>query len=55
MIETKKRVYHKFFEKIKSAQKIALISHINPDVDTLWSSTALYQVISEQYPYKEVS
>jgi hypothetical protein len=33
--ERKKRVYQIFFEKIKQAQKIALISHINPDVDTL--------------------
>ena len=51
MKQQKIYAYKKIFEKIASAKNIALISHINPDIDTLWSSTAFFQVIAENYPH----
>jgi len=35
MLEKKLRVYKKLLEKIKLSKNIALVSHKNPDLDTI--------------------
>ena len=54
MDNKKQRVYNKVLLKIKSASEIVLISHKNPDWDTLGSSTALLEVINLNFPEKKV-
>lgn len=54
MLEQKYKVYYKIIEKIKHAKNIALISHKNPDIDTLGSSTWFYQAIEDNFLYKNV-
>ncbi len=54
MEEKKLRVYKKFFSKISEAQKILIISHRNPDWDTLGSSTWLKQIIDDIKSDKKV-
>lgn len=50
----KLRVYKKIFSKIHSAKKIALISHKNPDLDTLWSACWFYEILQTNFPQKSV-
>ncbi len=54
MLEKKKRVYNQIIEKIKVSKNIALVSHKNPDLDTLWSATAFYEGIKDNFLYKNV-
>lgn len=54
MILKKIRVYKQINEKIKQAKNIALISHILPDPDTIWSWLAIYSIIKENFLYKNV-
>ncbi len=54
MDEKKLRVYWKFLKKIWAAEKILIISHKNPDWDTLWSSTALKEIIDNMETWKKV-
>lgn len=49
MQEQKKRVYNKIFAKIKKSDRIALLSHKDPDGDTLGSATAFYEFISKNF------
>jgi nanoRNase/pAp phosphatase (c-di-AMP/oligoRNAs hydrolase) len=35
MLEQKYKIYSKIIEKLKNAKHIALVSHKNPDIDTL--------------------
>lgn len=55
MIQKKIRVYEKVLAKIIKAQKIAFISHKNPDLDTIWTATWFYEVIKENFPEKKLS
>lgn len=54
MLEKKIRVYSQIIEKIKVSKNIALISHKNPDIDTLGCSTSFYQVLSNNFLSKKV-
>lgn len=54
MEEKKRRVYSKVVKKIEDAHDIALISHKNPDGDTLWSAVALFEIIHSNLPGKNV-
>ena len=54
MLGQKYTVYEKIIQKIKQAKHIALVSHKNPDVDTIGSSTACYQAIQDNFLYKKV-
>lgn len=54
MLEQKYRVYLNVIQKIKQAKKIALISHKNPDIDTIWCSTWFYQAIQDNFLYKKL-
>ncbi len=54
MLEQKYKIYNQVIEKIKKAKYIALVSHKNPDIDTLGSSTWLYQAIEDNFLYKKV-
>ena len=54
MLEKKIRVYWKIIQKIKASKNIALISHINPDIDTLWSATAFFQILKDNFLYKNI-
>lgn len=54
MLEQKYKIYSKIIEKLKNAKHIALVSHKNPDIDTLWSSTWFYQAIQDNFLYKKV-
>ncbi len=44
----------KYFEPVKEAKKIAIISHINPDADAICSSLALRRLIENNFDYKAV-
>ncbi len=54
MLEKKKRVYSRIIDKIKSARSIALMSHKNPDIDTLWSATAFFQIVKDNFLHKHI-
>lgn len=54
MLGQKYTVYEKIIQKIKQAKHIALVSHKNPDIDTIGSSTACYQAIQDNFLYKKV-
>lgn len=54
MLEKKRSVYLSLQEKIKNAKNIALISHKNPDIDTLWSSTAFFILLHNNFLYKNI-
>ncbi|MDD5212932.1 MAG: DHH family phosphoesterase [Candidatus Gracilibacteria bacterium] len=54
MLDKKLRVYNKIIDKIKGASNIALISHRNPDGDTLGSATAFYQIINSNFVSKNI-
>lgn len=54
MLDKKIRVYNKIIDKIKQATKIALISHRNPDGDTLGSATAFYQIVNSNFSNKKI-
>lgn len=54
MIDKKLRVYTHIIEKIKLAKRIALVSHKNPDVDTIGCSTAFYEIIKNNFLYKNI-
>lgn len=49
MIERKITIYSKVIEKIKLSKNIALISHKNPDIDTVWSTTAFYEIVKDNF------
>lgn len=53
MIDKKLRVYSQIIDKIKLAKRIALVSHKNPDVDTIGCSTAFYEIIKNNFLYKQ--
>lgn len=54
MLEKKLRVYTKVWKKISESKNIALVSHKNPDWDTLWSSTWLYEAIKSNFFFKKI-
>lgn len=54
MKEQKLKAYKAFYQKLQNANRIALMSHINPDIDTLWSATAMFQVLKEHFPMTQV-
>ena len=54
MLSKKLRVYSKVLQKIKSAKKIAVISHRAPDWDTLGSWTAFYSAIKDNFNFKKI-
>lgn len=54
MENKKQRVYNKVLLKIKSAPKIVLIIHKNPDGDTIGSGTAFLESINLSFPEKKV-
>lgn len=54
MFHKKLRVYNKILDKIKWASKIALISHRNPDGDTLGSATAFCQIVASNFSNKKI-
>jgi phosphoesterase RecJ-like protein len=54
MLEKKIKIYKIFLKKISLAQKILIISHKNPDWDTLWSSTWLKWIIDNIETNKQV-
>lgn len=54
MIERKLKVYNIILDKIKLSKNIALISHKNPDIDTIWSSTWFYEIIKDNFLYKNI-
>lgn len=49
MLEKKLRVYNKLLQKLKNAKKIALVSHKNPDLDTVGSATAFFQMLKDNF------
>lgn len=55
MNQQKQRVFNKIIDKIKLAKNIALISHRNPDWDTIWSATAFYEIIISNFPGKKTN
>ncbi|MDD4151339.1 MAG: DHH family phosphoesterase [Candidatus Gracilibacteria bacterium] len=55
MNQQKQRVFNKIIDKIKSAKNIALISHRNPDGDTIGSATAFYEIIISNFPGKKIN
>lgn len=54
LIEKKYRVYKMIHNKIKKANNIAIISHINPDIDTISSSLALKKTIWLNFRTKKI-
>jgi len=54
LLEKKISVYNKIIQKVKDAKYIAIISHKNPDLDTIWSAIAFYQAIKENFLYKNI-
>lgn len=54
MLEKKLRVYNRLLEKIKLSKNLALISHKNPDIDTIGSVTAFYETIKDNFLYKNI-
>lgn len=53
MIYKKLTVYWLLLDKLKFSNNIALISHKNPDIDTIWSATAFYEIISDNFSNKK--
>lgn len=54
MDQKKIRVFNKIIDKIKQAKSIALISHRNPDGDTIGSATAFYEIVLSNFPNKKL-
>lgn len=54
MLDKKISVYLKIINKIKLSKNIALVSHKNPDVDTLWSATAFFQILEDNFLHKNI-
>lgn len=54
MLEKKIRVYKKILDKIKLSKNIALITHKNPDLDTIWSANAFYEMIENNFFGKNI-
>lgn len=54
MVEKKIKVYNLILEKIKKSKNIALISHKNPDIDTLSSRISFYEMINLNFNQKEI-
>lgn len=54
MLEKKLRVYKSIYKKIVESNKIAFISHIKPDLDTVWSATGFYEVVKNNFPEKKL-
>jgi phosphoesterase RecJ-like protein len=54
MLDKKLRVYNQLLEKIKLSKNIALISHKNPDIDTIGSVTAFFETIKNNFLYKNI-
>jgi len=54
MISKKIQIYSQILEKIKLSKNIALISHINPDLDTIWRTMWFYQIIKDNFLYKNI-
>lgn len=44
--------YQQFDEVVKSSKNILIVSHVNPDGDTLGTMCALYSIIKKQYKKK---
>lgn len=55
MLDKKKKSYSVIQKNIEQSYSIALISHKNPDLDTLSSAIAFYKMLQANYPYKSVS
>lgn len=54
MLDKKRRVYNQLLEKIKLSKNIALVSHKNPDIDTIGSATAFFETIKNNFLYKNI-
>lgn len=54
MIEKKLRVYKQILDKIYLAKNIALISHKNPDLDTIWSALGFYEIVKTNFQNKNL-
>lgn len=54
MLDKKLRVYWKIIDKITLWENIALISHKNPDLDTIWSATSFYEIIQDNLAWKNI-
>lgn len=54
MIEQKKTSYQCIANDIKHAATIALVSHINPDIDTLSSALWFFELIKANFPTKKI-
>lgn len=54
MISKKIQIYSQIINKIKNSKNIAIVSHINPDLDTIWRTMWLYQIIKDNFLYKNI-
>ncbi len=54
MYQKKVRIYNLVLNKIKEAKRIALISHMNPDGDTISSACSLYGIINDNFSWKKI-
>ncbi|MDD5769372.1 MAG: bifunctional oligoribonuclease/PAP phosphatase NrnA [Candidatus Gracilibacteria bacterium] len=54
MLDKKLRVYGKIIDKITLGENIALISHKNPDLDTIGSATSFYEIIQDNLAGKNI-
>lgn len=54
MINKKLRIYSQIINKIKEAKNIALISHLNPDLDTIWSALWFYHIVNDHFENKKI-
>lgn len=55
MDQKKIRVFNKIIDKLKKAKNIALVSHRNPDGDTIGSATAFYEILISNFPGKKLN
>lgn len=54
MLERKIKIYFQIIKKIEEAKKIALVSHKNPDLDTVWSALWFYNIAHENFSNKNI-
>lgn len=47
--------YNNLKEELANAKNILIISHVNPDGDTLGASVAMFLALSKAYPQKEIT
>lgn len=54
MLHKKLRVYNKVLDKIRLSKNILCLSHRNPDLDTVWSATWIYQILKDNFLDKNI-